>query len=317
MFANNVEIKATKKFRRINGVLVEDKWKPEPEWVSLYKHISYSGNPMSKKIQKKIHRLYNSLTPELQQDWLKRTSGLGWSDEYIKIALTYWSKQGEYRDLNQERVNEYLMTLTEEEKDNFKDICDVFCPENHKIHIKNSCGFIEYFENKENIRLFMNKIDKDIRKDINKEIKNMSFRDKYYCLLRYTKNNNKIQNFMKDRTPEERDEITDEICDMDWKEEHKYLLDYAIKFESVNDFLDNYKKEKDDILDSVKTMNWTDKFNRLLKYVKYEEQVNEYFDSLEKEAIKLIKEQVEDMGFLEMRKFMLKHKGFAQWKNNN
>ena len=64
-------------------------------------------------------------------------------------------------------------------------------------------------------------------------------------------------------------------------------------------------------------MNWNNKFNRLLRYVNYNQTVNKYFDSLEKEGIKLIKEETEDMNFIEMRKFMLKHKGFVNWKKSD
>lgn len=136
------------KTRKLNKKGKEVLYTPDPEWADLYQKINYKGNPLNDKIQERIHHIYNSLTPEQQDEWLERTKGLGWSDEYIQIALTYYDLQGEYHNRDEEEVNEYLATLTDEERSNFEDVCNVFSPDKPYIHIKDSCGFLEWKEKK-------------------------------------------------------------------------------------------------------------------------------------------------------------------------
>lgn len=182
-----IEIKAIKKLRRSRqGIITVDVWKPETEWIHKYQKIGYKGNPLDKTVQQKVHNIYNSIEPSLQDEWLEKTKGLGWCDKYIKIALTYWNKQTKYINKDEEAVKEYLTTLTEIERENFKDICEVFCPENPYIHIKSSCGFLEYQENKDKINKYLQQIsveDKDYLNDITDD---MNWAQKYNHILKST-----------------------------------------------------------------------------------------------------------------------------------
>ena len=310
--------KKSNTYIKVNGKFVKHNWKPEPEWVNKYKLIKYKGHPLDKKVQKRVHKLYNSLTKEDQQDWLKRSNGLGWSDEYIKIALSFWSKKGEYRDIEQERVDEYIQTLTQEEKDNFQDICEVFCPENPKIHIKNSFGFIGYYENKAKIAKFMNKIDSEIKNDILKEIKGKSFKDTYYHKLKYCEENEVIEVFMKDIKPEERDYITNEFDDLEWKYNHNALLNYADGYQKIQKFMKEIdKKSKEKINEIVNDMDWKNKYNKLNVYVKNNKKIKEFMEQLDETDEELKKEIVkatEDMTFIQTYKYIIKHKDFKEWK---
>jgi len=179
-----IEFKAIKKFKKTQeGKLVETKWIPEKEWISKYSKICYCGNPMDKNIQTKVHRIYNSLTPQLQDEWLEKTSGLGWSHEYIKIALNYWNKQGKYVNTDKEKVNEYLTTLTDLERENFKDICEVFCPDQPYIHIKNTCGFLEYEENKQKINNYIKQLSQENVDKLDNDTDDMGLPERYHYIL--------------------------------------------------------------------------------------------------------------------------------------
>lgn len=301
---------------KVNGKFVKHNWKPEPEWKDRYQLIKYKGHPLDKRIQKRVHKIYNSLTEEQQKDWLKRTNGLGWSDEYIKVALSFWNKQGEHRDIDQEKVDEYVKTLTQEQQDNFKDICEVFCPENPKIHIKNSCGFLEYYENKGKIAKFMNKIDSEMKDDIMEEVKDMSFRDTYYHKLKYCEEDEVIEGFMKDIKPEERDYITNELDDLEWRQNHQSLLDYANGYQKIQKFMkDIDKKSKEKINELVHDMNWKDKYKKLNTYIKNNKKIKVFMEGLDEtnpDLKKQIVEATEDMTFLQTYKYIIKHPEFKK-----
>lgn len=103
------------------------------------------GNPLDKEFQKQIHKLYNSLTPELQTKWLNKTSGLGWCDEYIETIKEFWEFKGDTPIIREEEeVKEYLTTLTDIERSNYNDICNVFSKDNHWIYIKDTNGFLQF-----------------------------------------------------------------------------------------------------------------------------------------------------------------------------
>ena len=148
-----------------------------------YTKINYKGNPLDKNVQTKVHQIYNSLTPELQDKWLEQTSGMGWSDNYIKVALNFWNKQDKYINVDKEMVDEYMTTLTNIEKDNFNDICEVFCPDKPYVHIKNSCGFIEYQENKKKITSYLNNLSPEGRDELENDIDELEQYDKYHYIL--------------------------------------------------------------------------------------------------------------------------------------
>lgn len=145
----SIEIKNVQTFKQ-NKRINSRKWTPEPEWVELYSKIKYRGNPLDKRVQDRVHQLYYSLTPELQDEWLEKTNGLGWSDKYIKIILNFWNKQGDYHNREEELVNQYLETLTDMEKSNFDDVCQIFSPDRPYVHIKKSCGFLEWLDKQKN-----------------------------------------------------------------------------------------------------------------------------------------------------------------------
>lgn len=121
--------------------------------INLYQKINYDPEDKDSEfdpvVQKNIHHLYNCLTQEQQEEWLQKTTGLGWSKQYIDVALSFWHKQGKYCNKDEELVNEYLETLTDLERSNFKDVCDVFSPDKPYVHIKDSCGFLAWLENKQ------------------------------------------------------------------------------------------------------------------------------------------------------------------------
>jgi hypothetical protein len=179
-----LKVVSTGKYIKVNGKWVKLKWEPEPEWESLYKKIKYYGNPMDKKIQMRVHKIFNSLSKEDQKEWLEKTGGYGWSDEYIKIALTFWDKQGDYIIRDKELVREYMSTLTKEEKDNFNDICNVFCSDDHYIHIKNSCGFLEYLENKEKIEKYITSLTQEDRDNIEHDLDGLVWTERYHKLMK-------------------------------------------------------------------------------------------------------------------------------------
>lgn len=180
-----IEFKAIKKFKKNKaGDLKSDVWKPEPEWIPKYNKIKYKGNPLDKEVQRNVHKIYNSLTPILQDEWLENTKGLGWSDNYIKIALTYWNKQGKHINRDKQTVDEYITTLSDTERDNFKDICEVFCPESPYIHIKSSFGFIEYMDNKQKILEYIDTLDVDEKDELDDITDDMSWAEKYNYILK-------------------------------------------------------------------------------------------------------------------------------------
>lgn len=219
-----INIKAIKRYNRINGKLVENKWKPEPKWENMYKKINYKGNPLDNTIQTKIHHIYNSLTPELQSEWLDKTSGLGWSDDYIKIALTFWDKQGEYHKTDKEMVDEYMLTLTDEEKDNFKDICEVFCPDNPHVHIKSSFGFIEYSDNKNKIKDYMKNVKLEEKEYIQNLIDDMDWNNEYHFMVKYIKIQDILNKYIGNIS--EYEYLNKKIKKLDWNDKLKFLSDY-------------------------------------------------------------------------------------------
>jgi hypothetical protein len=77
-----------------------------------------------------------------------------------------------------------MSTLTKEQKDNFKDICNVFCPDNHYIHIKNSCGFLEYLDNKDKIEKYMTSLSPEDRDDIEDDLDGLAWADRYHKLMK-------------------------------------------------------------------------------------------------------------------------------------
>ncbi len=138
---------------------VKSKVNPKNDiWSEWYKTVGYEGNPLDKQFQQKIHDFYNSLTPELQAKWIEKTDGLGWQDEYIQAIKEFWEFKGDKPVIrDEEDVNEYLGTLTDAERGNYKDICDVFSKEKPWMHIKDTNGFLQY----KNYRKTVSKFQKD------------------------------------------------------------------------------------------------------------------------------------------------------------
>lgn len=333
-----LEIKAVKKYKKINGKYVEDTWTPDPKWINHYKKINYKGNPLNKKIQKKIHKIYNSLSNELKQDWLKKTSGLGWSDEYIQIALTYWDKQGEYHETDKECVAEYMMTLTSEEKDNFKDICEVFCPENPHVHIKNSCGYIEYNENKQTIKDYIKNASNNEKDIITDLVHDMEWGEEYHFMMTYIKiqellkkydndDNNDNNNDDNDNNNDNNDDnleykyLKKKIKKMEWKDKLKFLKNYdkAIQFwKDTKVDIDKHKinhltmEEYEEINEYLDELNFTQSWEFLEKLSK----ISSYMSSLNSKDLNQLKNMIKDIEIEERYISIMDSDGFKEFLKN-
>lgn len=146
------------------------------EWSDWYKTIGYQGNPMDKQFQQKVHDFYNSLKPEHQTQWLSKTDGLGWQDEYIQAIKEFWPFKGDKPIIrDEEDVNEYLTTLTDIERSNYKDICDVFSKDKPWLHIKDTNGFMQFKAYRETIPQFLKQYEMHKNSDISTILRSDEF----------------------------------------------------------------------------------------------------------------------------------------------
>lgn len=314
----NIEIKAIKKFRKINGKYVENLWNADPKWVDDYKKIKYSGNPLDKTIQKRVHKIYNSLTSELQNEWLQKTSGLGWSDEYINIALTYWDKQEDYNDIVKKNVDEYMLTLTPLQKDNFKDICDIFCKENPYIHIKNSCGYLEYCSNKQSINEYKSNASIDEIDQITDLIHDMEWSDEYYFMLTYIRIQTVLNKYKKDDINSEYKYLTKKIKNLDWQDKLEFVINYDKSIQFWKDTKNKINKNK------IKYINTNDadeidklleslKFTKSKQFLEHLEKILDYMKSLNAKHLTDLKESIQELDTYNKYMTILEGDGFKEY----
>lgn len=196
-------------------------------WQQLFDEIEYTGDPFNSAVQANIHHLYNSLNDEQQKEWLHKTSGLGWSDKYIRIALTFWYVKGEYCNRTETEVKEYLNSLTPLERSNFNDICQSFSPEDPYVHIKESCGFIAYKQQKKDIQKYIDTLDDTKIQECNKNKKSSYPKFHTYMLktpefTKYLKNIECMKKFIASNIlSNEENKLYNQLSD---SEKYHYLL---------------------------------------------------------------------------------------------